>query len=106
MAATREGRLVGRGKQIAYRGEIASCVRAAVGDLRSPVERCASAHHHGAGGLPRMDPARQIQCRSAVEIECPARATENCLVEETGREGVRFAQACDLLAQENVDQTV
>jgi len=64
VAAMSERHLIGRGKQIAHRSEIASRVRAAVGDLRSPVERCASAHHHGADGLPdESSPADSLSFR-------------------------------------------
>ena len=98
--------LIGGRKQIARRGEIASRVGAAVGELRSAVERGAAANHDGAHRLARMNPAAGTapSVVSAIKVETPAGKSEGRLVEKVGGKDVRFAQARHLLAQENIDE--
>src|SRR6266550_2433338 len=103
-----EGDLVGGREQIAHHGEIASSIRAAVGELRCPVERGATADYDGPDRLPRMEPAAghggSWPSDSTIEIESAARESESRLVEKVGGKDVSFTQARHLLSQENVDQ--
>src|SRR5437016_14194978 len=61
--------LIGHGVQIANRRQIAPRVRAPVGNLRGPVERRTAAYYDGTHRLPGMDPGRQGDGGSAVEIK-------------------------------------
>src|SRR6202008_2327871 len=69
MIAMCERQVVFGGKQIAHRTEIASGVRAAIGDLRGTIQCGATTHDHSADGLAGINPGRQINCGSTIEIE-------------------------------------
>ena len=60
MIATGEREMVFGGKQIAHRAEVASGIRAAVGDLRGSIQRGAAADDYSADGLAGINPGRQI----------------------------------------------
>ena len=83
VSSMRKGDLIVAGEQIAHRRQIAAGVCAAVGDLRCAVQSGAAADHYRAHRLPCMDPARQIDGRSAVEIKCSAREAERGAVDHT-----------------------
>src|SRR6266576_1118301 len=102
-----EGDLVGGREQIAHHGEIASSIRAAVGELRCPVERGATADYDGPDRLPRMEPAAghggSWPSDSTIEIESAARESERRLIEKAGRKDMSLAQTGHLFPQENFD---
>src|ERR1700730_11513995 len=74
--SVRESDLIRLGIQIARGTEIASCVCAAIGDLRCAVERGAATDDNCADGLAFPDPCRQIHDCAAIEKESAARETE------------------------------
>src|SRR5690348_18211708 len=53
-----------------------------------------------------MNPARQIHSGSAVEIKPSTGKTERRPIEQVGRKNVSFAQAYDLLSQEDIHEAV
>src|SRR6266550_3992082 len=102
-----EGDLIGCREQITHHGEIASSIRTAIGELRCPVERGATADYDGPDRLPRMEPTAghggSWPGDSAIEIESPARVSESRLVEKVGGKDMSLAQTGHLFPQENFD---
>src|ERR1700704_2347489 len=102
-----EGDLVGGREQITHHGEIAASICAAVGELRRPVERGATADYDGPDWLPRVEPPAghggSWPGDSAIEIESPARESERSLIEKAGRKDMSLAQTGHLSPQENFD---
>src|SRR5882762_6079454 len=86
MSTAREGNLIAGGEQIARRSQITPGVGASVRDLRCSVQCCPATDNHGADRLTFVEPARQIDGRTAVEIESSARKTKRRPVHNTRRE--------------------
>src|SRR5882672_5457062 len=103
----RKGDLIGCREQITHHGEIASGICTAIGELRCPVQRGATADYDGPDRLPRMQPAAghggSWPGDSAIEIEFPARESERSLIEKAGRKDMSLAQTGHLFPQENFD---
>src|SRR5579862_5556814 len=104
MDAVRDCELIRCGKEIARSGEIASSVGPTIRDLRCSVECGAPTDNDCANRPACMNPARQVYRRAAIEIECAARKAEGGAIEKRGRKDVRFAEADDLFAKENIDK--